>query len=46
MELTALNIRFLAEQSDQSMVLHLDHAKNLSTIKSHCCGFVCMMVRI
>lgn len=33
MELIALNIRFLAEQSDQSMVLHLDHAKNLSTIK-------------
>lgn len=44
MELIALNIRFLAEQSQQSMVLHLDHAKNLSTIKRAIdCGFTSVM---
>lgn len=44
MELIALNIRFLAEQSEQSMVLHLDHAKNLSTIKRAIdCGFTSVM---
>lgn len=44
MELIALNIRFLAERSQQSMVLHLDHAKNLSTIESAIdCGFTSVM---
>ena len=44
MELIALNIRFLAERSQQPLVLHLDHAKNLSTIKRAIdCGFTSVM---
>lgn len=44
MELIALNIRFLAEQSQQPIVLHLDHVKNLSTIKRAIdCGFTSVM---
>jgi fructose-bisphosphate aldolase class II len=44
LELIALNIRFLAERSQQPMVLHLDHAKNLSTIKRAIdCGFTSVM---
>lgn len=44
MELIALNIRFLAERSQQSMVLHLDHAKNLTIIKRAIdCGFTSVM---
>ncbi|TYC82301.1 class II fructose-bisphosphate aldolase [Acetobacterium wieringae] len=43
-DLIALNVRFLAEQSPQSMVLHLDHAKNLSTItRAIDCGFTSVM---
>lgn len=43
-ELIAFNVRFLAEQSQQPMVLHLDHAKNLSTIRRAIdCGFTSVM---
>jgi len=44
MEIIASSITFLAEKSKQPMVLHLDHAKHLSTIKrAIACGFTSVM---